>query len=197
MFNQLTTNAEALRLFFTEDVYFIKDKALNPEAAPAASKDLPGTTDQAVTKVTEMNPAAGVTEKQAERMWNFEYLGRNQKGILILVNDALNKVSSPQGTELLRKLVKAIKLTNNDFALVNYAGYQGAAFNVLRTFFKCELILSFGVEAAHLGLEPQPLHQLCHFDQVRIVFTRNLHDLDADIDSKKVLWTTLQMLNNG
>lgn len=194
MANQLTSNAEALRLFFTEDVYLVKDNVnrIN-EAIPA---DLPKV--EAIIAVNEQVEIPPITVADVpvspKKEWSFEYLGKNQKGILILVNDELNKVSSTEGTELLRKLVKAIELTNNDFALVNYANYQGANFENLHQFFNCQLLLSFGVEAQHLGLTPQPLHLLHNFGTTRLIFTMNLHELDKDQVSKKVLWTTLQTI---
>ena len=156
MGNQLTSNAEALRLFFTEDIYLM-------QLAP-------------------------------EQKVEFKYLGKNQKNILILVNDQINEVSSEQGRELLRKLVKAIDLTANDFALVNYANYKDADYNMLSDFFKCQLVLAFGVSSADLGLPVEPLHQIMTHNNTRFIFTTNLHDLDADQVSKKTLWTSLQQL---
>jgi len=201
MANQLTSNAEALRLFFTEDVYLVKSESDACLATPVtenpteAFKPNPVITaaDAVIENLPISVPAIAET-KPLRQKWDFEHLGKNQKGILILVNDNVNKVSSPQGTELLRKLVKAIALTNNDFALVNFANYQGAKFEDLSLFFNCQLVLSFGVDAQQLGLTTQPLHQLNTLGEIRLIFTSNLHDLDSDTASKKILWATLQRL---
>jgi hypothetical protein len=197
MTDQLTSNAEALRLFFTEDVYLVKDEQQNE---PQVKVNIIVESLPAIAIISEQNvvehpivasiPAVSLPEKKIE----FAYLGKNQKGILILVNDKVNKVSSPQGTELLRKLVKAIELTNNDFALVNYADYPGTSFEILKQYFNCQLLLSFGVDAAQLTLASQPLNQLAEQHQVRLVFTANLHELDRDQTAKKMLWGTLQKL---
>ena len=201
MNSQLTSNAEALRLFFTDDVYLVNDQTQSITAEPViiTNRKVEDTTIVApvVAQVEQVTPVLSIVEEPKlvfEKKVEFEYLGKNQKRILILVNDSTNKVSSVQGTELLRKLVKAIELTNNDFALVNYANYTNASFEDLKSFFKCELILSFGVAMRTLGLAEQPLHQLFVVDNVKFVFTKNLHDLDSDQVSKKILWGSLQQL---
>jgi len=200
MNTQLTSNAEALRLFFTDDVYLVNDQTQSITAEPViiTNRKVEDTTIVApVAQVEQVTPVLSIVEEPKlvfEKKVEFEYLGKNQKRILILVNDNTNKVSSVQGTELLRKLVKAIELTNNDFALVNYANYTNASFEDLKSFFKCELILSFGVAMRTLGLAEQPLHQLFVVDSVKFVFTKNLHDLDSDQVSKKILWGSLQQL---
>jgi hypothetical protein len=204
MTNQLTSNAEALRLFFTEDIFLVKDNVQNASVAPVMISA--NFTDKEIivapkveveTKVVLPTSVPVIEEPKANysKEWNFEFLGKNQKHILILVNDAANKVSSPQGTELLRKLVKAIELTNNDFALVNYANYDGATFEDLNQVFSCQLLLSFGVNTDKLGLPEQPLHEITELNKTRLIFTTNLHDLDSDQMSKKTLWATLQKLD--
>jgi hypothetical protein len=194
MINQLTSNAEALRLFFTEDVYLVKNEVeVVLEKANEKLDSMVARVEAAVETV-----AMPIIEEEIQldrkKEWNFEYLGKNQKGILILVNDSVNKVSSVQGTELLRKLVKAIELTNNDFALVNYANYPEAKFEDLTSFFNCKVLLVFGVDPVALNLTAYGLHQLHVIESTRLIFTTNLHELDSDQISKKTLWTTLQQL---
>jgi hypothetical protein len=193
MANQLTSNAEALRLFFTEEVYLVKRGPDNSATVQVGA--LPEIVE--LTNVAEpisIPATPSFTPIEPKKEWTFNYLGKNQKGILILVNDPVNKVSSTEGTELLRKLVKAIELTNNDFALINYANYEGATFEVLQAFFKCQLLLSFGVEAEKLGIAPLPYHLLHNLGTTRLILTSNLHELDKDQPSKKTLWATLQTL---
>ncbi len=187
MTNQLTSNAEALRLFFTEDIYLLPQ-------------------NNATTVVEQLNSEKYVEQNSliadistpiieaAPAKVTFKYLGKNQKNILILVNDSQNDVSTEQGRELLRKLVKAIDLTANDFALVNYANYKEQNFSHFKDAFDCKLILSFGVAAGELALPEQSLHQLNSYEGVSLVFSSNLDELDRDQASKKMLWASLQQL---
>lgn len=191
MSNQLTNNAEALRLFFTEDIYLVKDiQRVDFTKNTVAKSDLARVDDEPKEVFVEIPE---ISRKQ----FDFKYLGKNQKQILILVNDNANEVSTENGRELLRKIVKAISLTANDFALLNYANFKEAAFDDLNDFFKCKLVLAFGVGAEKLGLPNNPLHQITHFKEIKLVFTHNLHDLDNDNESKKLLWGSLKQLNNN
>ncbi|SFH40588.1 hypothetical protein [Pedobacter insulae] len=167
MANQLTSNAEALRLFFTEDIYLIPQQAV--------------TVGESAVKPMKVEVV-------------FKYLGKNQKNILILVNDDQNEVSTVEGRELLRKLVKAIDLTANDFALVNYASYKGHHYDDFKTTFGCKLVLAFGVGASDLNLPVQPQNLLVDYNGVKFIFSSNLDDLERDLPGKKTLWTSLQQL---
>lgn len=206
MSNQLTSNAEALRLFFTEDVYLVKNELQNAFVEPVkVNLDLPQpavvvmpiVNDKPIEQAPVLPNIVEEPKPTLKKSFDFKFLGKNQRHILILVNDKQNDVSTEQGRELLRKLLLAINLTGKDFALVNYANYEDASFEDLNSFFKCQFLLSFGVTANQLGIQEQALHQLVQHNQTKLVLTTNLHDLDSDQPSKKVLWGSLQKINNG
>lgn len=180
---QLTNNAEALRLFFTEDIYLVAENNSQIETETNLSNSI--SEDKKVE-----NPIIIPQKAKTE----FKFLGKNLKNILILVNDAENEVSTEQGRELLRKLVKAIDLTASDFALINYANYSSEKYEELSNFFSCNLMMSFGVSADNLGLPTQPLNQLIKYKEATHIFAKNLKDLDSDLASKKMLWASLQQL---
>jgi DNA polymerase III psi subunit len=212
MENQLTNNANALRLFFTEEVFLVEDKTVKIEREAVIEPVLPlsvdeNKTDEIVEKIasfdenkpvetkkylesTEILPV--VEEPMAAK--SFKFLGGNQKSVLILVNDQAFDVSSEQGRELLRKIVKAIDLNTPDFALVNYAGYQGTSFTELHGFFQPQLMLAFGVEAGHLNLNLTWQNEIILYQTTRMIFAPNLHLLDTDTPSKKALWANLQKI---
>ncbi len=203
MTNQLTCNAEALRLFFTEDIYLVKNEFQEalvmpvnevPEESKAETVVLPKAATKDYEEQAEDLPLVQEPNVELKPKFDFKYLGNNKKNILILVNDSANEVSTEQGRELLRKLVYAIALTGKDFALVNYANYSTATYADFSDFFACKLVLAFGVKPMQLGLAEQPLHQLNEIGETKLVFTTNLHDLESDPASKKVLWASLQKL---
>lgn len=173
MSSQLTNNAEALRLFFTEDVYLVPTAGNVEDGLELSNEDVQ-------------------LENTPQR--TFTFLGKNEKQVLILVNDDDNEVSSEQGRTLLRNLVKAINLTANDFALVNYASCENAGIEAFLNFFKFKHLLAFGVSPSHLGLPDQALHQLVEQRGVGYLFTSNLHDLHNDPLTKRSLWASLQAL---
>ena len=176
MSGQLADSA-ALGLFFTDDIYLV-DKVEGitvPIAVPET--------------IAQVLPAI---EKEK---FVFKYLGKNQKNVLILVNDQQNDVSNDAGKELLRNIVKAIQLSANDFALVNYAGYSNADFKALSEFFSCQLVLSFGVTPSQLGLTDYPTNTIIKQDAIQLVFSSNLDLLAADQLGKKTLWGSLKQLS--
>lgn len=206
MSNQLTSNAEALRLFFTEDVYLVKNELQNAFVEPVkvnvdlpqpAVVVMPTVNDKPITQAPVLPNIVEEPKPTFKKKFDFKFLGKNQRNILILVNDKLNDVSTEQGRELLRKLLLAINLTGKDFALVNYANYEDASFYDLNSFFNCQFLLSFGVTASQLGIQEKALHQLLQHNETKLVLTTNLHDLDSDQASKKILWGSLQKINNG
>lgn len=183
MAEQLTSNNEALRLFFTDDVYLIANEEIKvSETVPAI------TPDEVVSVLAEVRPA----RKQKR---DFNYLGKNAKSILILVSDPVNQVSTEEGRELLRKIVKAIDLSAADFALVNCSAYADADFEELQTYFKPRLMLSFGVLPEALGLAAQPQNSVVRHEGITLVFSSELQALSEDMNGKKALWGSLKQLN--
>ncbi|KIO76004.1 hypothetical protein TH53_17445 [Pedobacter lusitanus] len=207
MGEQLTTSAEALRLFFTEDIYLVNsDDKILPEisaesvSAPAA-QHITAVAETTVSVSGAVNEVPGhaapvIEVKQpAVKTVAFKYLGKNQKNILILVNDEQNEVSTDKGKELLRNIVKALQLTANDFALLNYATCMQTGFEELKSFFKLNVVLSFGVTPLHLGMGEHPVNEIIMQDAAQLIFSGNLDQLADDQIGKKTLWGSLKKLS--
>lgn len=201
MDSQLTADGAALRLFFTDDVYLIDQVGSQPvECYVAADKPLdivvenPISTSKPLAVPTESIIANSATNSVTQAV-NFKYLGKNQRNILILVNDEQNEVSDEDGRELLRKIVKSINLSANDFALLNYAKYRGVGFKQLQEHFSSTLIFSFGVSPADLALSTaHPEHTIVMESAVKMIFSAELKVLDKNPAGKKALWGSLQNL---
>jgi hypothetical protein len=184
--DQLTTNGDALRLFFTDDVYLVNEPIITWGLPPEPSAEPP------VAQKVEPEISSVPPETKAKR--EFRFLGSNKRNILILVNDPDNEVSDEAGRDLLRKVLKSINLVSADFALLNYAKYSGVNFAELSEFFNSSLIFSFGVEPLHLGLINHPSNTIVFEGEVRLIFSHELKKLNADILVKKALWSILQTL---
>lgn len=232
MSDQLTNNPEALRLFFTEDIYLV-DVAQNAAESPKARGPLPqtdhtssqldnmerkgdstgtGVVNQAPSIPTLSIPVQAAVEspapvpgikaehpmatsaQQPAAAQRFQYVGANQRNILILVNDAHNPVSTLQGRELLGNILKAIGLNRNDCALVNYASCDGADFNALQPFFKPLYVFAFGVSPDQLGIPGAAYNSIVTKDQSKLIFSSNLDSLSGDAATKKLLWGSLKQI---
>ncbi|MCJ0742099.1 hypothetical protein [Pedobacter montanisoli] len=196
MHSQLTHNEQALRLFFTDDVYLVNEPVQQYDLQEKPSVE---SKEKAPLKVEEQSakievPVIAETPAVTQAV-NFVYLGKNQKNILVLVNDAENSVCSKEGMEFLTKIVGAVGLTSKDIAILNFARNAHARYESLKSFFGFRLLMSFGVSASELGLEKEfPLHDLELYNDVEIIFTSNLHPLSSDLSAKKQLWGNLKQL---
>ena len=165
MVSQLSTNGEALRLFFTEDIYFVNEDEINVPVADVGNAAI-----------------------------DFKFLGKNKRNILILVNDEQNEVSDEIGRELLRKIVKSVNLTADDFALLNYAKYSNTNFEQLMTYFNSNVVFAFGVTPSSLTLSAHPENTIVHEGTVKLIFSATLPQLNQDANGKKALWGCLKNL---
>jgi len=203
MADQLATGAEALRLFFTDDVFLVDSNEpaeIMLKAAELKTINV-DTSDVKISeakisevKISEVKGSEVIISEVKPAARAFTYLGKNQKNVLILVNDATNDVSTESGRELLRNLVKALQMTANDFALLNVSRYEQLQFNELHSFFSCRLVLAFGVLPSHLGVADQPQHMISTQESVQFVFSGNLDQLSGDLEGKKKLWGSLKQI---
>jgi hypothetical protein len=172
--SQLTTDEQALRLFFTDDIYLVTE----PEVLRSEEKK--------EETLAEVPKEATVPA--------FKFLGNNQRSILILVNDRENDVSDEKGRELLRKIVKSVNLTANDFALLNYANYADVSFAQLQAHFSSVIVFAFGVSPQQLSLGGHPENTVVTEGEVKLIFSAELRKLEEDPSGKKVLWGSLKQL---
>lgn len=201
MNSQLTADGAALHLFFTDDVYLVNEPGvqydgLENSTGPAV-ENLVAEPVVAVPLIKQEIPMISVqaVSPTSQRAIEFRFLGKNKRNILILVNDEQNEVSDEAGRELLRKIVKSINLTANDFALLNYAGYKGTGFKQLQEYFSCNLVFAFGVTPTHLAIDAaHPQHAIVFEGSVKMIFSAELRTLDRNPAGKKALWGSLQNL---
>jgi len=192
MASQLTTNGDALRLFFTDDIYLIRGEEILSTDEVIVSED------QLIKSVPEASVSPVVSLPRAldepEKIPSFKFLGKNSRNILILVNDPEHEVSDEKGRELLRKIVKSVNLSANDFALLNYASYTGTSYAQLQQHFSSVLIFAFGVTPEQLKMKAYPQNSIVLEEGVRLIFSSELKTLEGDPTGKKVLWGSLKQL---
>lgn len=192
MGSQLTTNGDALRLFFTDDIYLIGGEDVFSTEEVALSESQP--VIQAVQGATATEVPVPKVMEEPREVPSFKFLGKNNRNILILVNDREHEVSDEKGRELLRKIVKSVNLSANDFALLNYANYTGTSYAQLQQHFSSVLIFVFGVTPEQLKMKAYPQNRIVMEENVRLIFSSELKSLEEDPNGKKVLWASLKQL---
>jgi DNA polymerase III psi subunit len=236
MGDQLANNPEALRLFFTEDIYLVQHGAaessmgtlemmnLHPANSEASQKNTQTsgstiaeanlaeklkenvfeslasvqepassyTSQVNQVQVDNLNPVLEPQSSSIETNVNFVYRGNNSRNILFLVYDEVNEVTTEEGRELFKNIVKSISLSANDYAIVNYASYKNSSFNELKQFFNATAILTFGVNSVQLGIADYPQHTVVTHEGVKLMFSADLHQLSMDLNMKRALWSALK-----
>jgi len=182
MAGQITRDTEALKLFFTEDIFLVPNEVQPAVKTAVETSEL--STPEPAEKLVTPSPA-----KIA-----YPSIGQNKRKILILVKAAEYPESTTQGVPLLWNIVKAIKLDPNDVAVFNYSAYPNLPLEDLQTYFQPQLLISFGIESTALSISSQPLQVLVTLEKMNAIFSLTLKGLDEDINSKKLLWKSLQQL---
>lgn len=241
MGDQLANNPDALRLFFTEEIYLVPEPVMEdvqvqrpsvqsgvvgrqsfaaadvtvaaqeiaedasttnqasdlktPEEAIVIHTDSSGSPQIVLDEAASGDDVSIVREPALAVRPDFVFLGKNKRSILILVNDEENEVSTEEGRELLKNIVKAINLTGADFALLNYSAYQGTRFEQLQQFFSSKVLFAFGVRATQLGLQYEDQNTLLMHEGIKMIFSANLHQLSSDMQGKKALWSCLKQMD--
>lgn len=185
---QLMSDAEALRLFFTEDIYLITSE-VNAEEAILAQPS-PNILPEVIEKAAVIATVAA--ETQVER---FDYMGGNGKKVLVVMNDPIHPEGKPGEIAFLWRILGAINLGVKDCAVLNRCPYPKADFDALTQFFNPRVLLSFGIDPVNLALEAEENSDLILHNGVQIICSPALDLLDSNKALKTLLWKSLQQLD--
>lgn len=189
MGQQLLENDAALRLFFTDPIFIAAD---NPSIAAKNA----GNASQETNQENTINPDQPNTVTSEPTNLpvtpNFTFMGGNAQHILVLVNDASHSVSTPEGAELLRNILKFMQLKTADFALVNYANNTDATFTELQEFFQPKLMLGFGIDPKKMGIDDANENTATTLNGCVILLAKDLPTISADNNEKRTFLTALK-----
>lgn len=171
-----TTNPLALQYLMTDDIYAIQDTPALSTASPILQ--VPETVDI---------PAAPSLDY-------FEYIGENNKYILIVIDDPAHANLPPKELEALLNILKAKKQELKDVAILNLHKYPTATFNSLKDFFACNSLILFGINPSQLQLEQIQANQISTIGQTRILATFSFTEMLDNLDKKRVFWEEMKKL---
>ncbi|HEX7367490.1 MAG TPA: hypothetical protein VF273_10365 [Pelobium sp.] len=207
--NQLQTdNLIALSLLLDEDIYVLNDlpksetsavameaveelpelpkAAANPPVVPSLSPPTIAAKEVVIPKIEEQEkPAPAKSE-------GFEYLGENNKYILIIVDNANEKFLSKTDQAFLTKIISAKKWSLEDVAIVNKANYAKLDFDELKAFFACNKLITFGFNPTALNIVGALANQKSMYKNVAVLGTWDLAKLQMDVSKKTIFWNQLK-----
>ena len=124
-----------------------------------------------------------------------KYLGKNNRHILIVVNEKDHKFLGDDELSFLMNILNACNVTMADAALVNAYADENVVYENLIVNFEPSTILFIGTEPQALGFPVQiPLYQVLAYNKQQYLCTPSLQKLSADKEEKKQLWVALKKI---
>ena len=124
-----------------------------------------------------------------------KYLGKNNRHILIVVNEKDHKFLGDDELSFLMNILSACNITMADAALVNAYADENVMYENLIKNFEPSTILFIGTEPQALGFPVQiPMYQVQAYNKQQYLCTPSLQKLSADKEEKKQLWVALQKI---
>lgn len=186
MSNLLSQNEAALKMLFTDDIYFIQQDAAalprHPEVVPA---------QVVVQQETEIKKADEAEARNPEPA-DFEYQGENNKYFLVLIDDKIHTRMNPVHLEMLLKVMGAKKMELRDLAILNVSRYPGLKFTALKNFFSCSRLVMFGVSPEQISMPPARLNKLESAGTVKLLVTYSLEEMRSDAEKKREFWNVMK-----
>ena len=139
----------------------------------------------------------GITEPAAREEPGINFLGGNEKKIVILFNDSQNKFLADIQVNFLFDLVTACQLTIGDIALVNFFHNNTITYRELTARLQPRKILIFGIPAKDLDLPfAIPYFQIQNFQEQVYMISPSIQELQMNTELRKQLWACLQKIFN-
>jgi hypothetical protein len=187
----LSTNSAVLTALLGSDVYHISEATSQLEQAsiianePTLAKQEIAS-EQVVIRSTE----------QALKTVNYDYIGENNKYILILIDQPLkSEIISAKDLLLLEKTLAALKLELRDVAIVNLQQCEELHFKSLKEFFSCNKVIGFGIELAKIGIEKEvPINTVFRIEECPFLLASSLEELSTNQAQKVIWWSAMKSI---
>jgi hypothetical protein len=144
--------------------------------------------------VAEVTSPVIAETKPVEEPSYFEYLGDNNKYILILVSEPKHQYIEPKELETLTNILKGKKQELKDVAIVNLQKYPTATFGALRKFFVCSSVVMFGVDPAQIKIDGLKLNRVSDFQGSKVLATYRISEMLTDVEKKRAFWDEMKKL---
>ena len=145
-----------------------------------------------VKPITKQEPESLIPQKNEV---DINYLGKNGKHILILVNEEDHKFLGDEELSFLMNILSACNITMADAALVNAHADENVIYENLIRIFEPITILFIGTEPQALGFPVQiPMYQVQPYNKQQYLCAPSLQKLSTDKEEKKQLWLALKKI---
>ena len=191
----LSTNSAVLTALLGSDVYHISEATSQLEQAGIIANEQ-NIEKQAITAEPSVASAkvTMISSDQTPSSLHYDYLGENNKYILILIDQPLkSEIISSKDLLLLEKTLAALKLELRDVAIVNLQQCEELHFKSLKEFFSCNKVIGFGIELAKIGIEKEvPINTVFRIEECPFLLASSLEELSGNQAQKVVWWSAMK-----
>ena len=185
-------NPNAYRFIMQDEIYLLEqDKGVKHIAI----------TPGPAVKSEEITPTPAVKVPQAPFQpvvetpkLTFNYLGKNNKNFLVLVNYAAEEFIDPAHLTALESILKRLEVAIDDVAILNMKNHAHADLNVLSQFFSPKKLLIMGDAALPAGTKKPALNALFKLNGYNALFSFSFAEMMESNDNKKAFWEQMKKL---
>jgi hypothetical protein len=187
----LSTNSAVLTALLGSDVYHISEATSQLEQAGLVANE-PTVAKQEIASEQVVIPST----EQALKTVHYNYLGENNKYILILIDQPLKReIIAAKDLLLLEKTLAALKLELRDVAIVNLQQCEELHFKSLKEFFSCNKVLGFGIELAKIGIEKEvAINTVFRIEDCPFLLASSLEELSNNQAQKVIWWSAMKSI---
>lgn len=187
-------NPVALRFILEDELYLLSmDKTLYEKKAitePVIDEPAPEIqAPQVVAPVIEVPQPEVKTQPLT-----FNYLGKNLKNFLILVNYPELEFIADAHLTALQNILKRKQFELHDVAIVNMAKHSEATLDSLTSFFKPARLLLLGQAAIPQGLAQLSLNSPKVVSGFQALYSFSFGEMMDSVDHKKAFWEQMKTL---
>jgi len=135
-----------------------------------------------------------ISDNRKPEVPSFEYLGDNNKYLLILVDQPGEIHINKENRDDLEKILKAMNMELRDAAIFNLADRIGTNFQELKDFFACAKVVLFGIDPARLSLPAIPGNQIVEYQGVKLLATYSFAEMADSREKKAAFWNEMKKL---
>lgn len=111
---------------------------------------------------------------------------------MLLVNEPGVPYLEKSNLEVLQKILQAKGMELKDVAILNLSRYAETTFESLKTFFSCSRLCLFDIAPQQLGLPALPSNELAAHQEVKVLATFSLKELQQTQHKKVAFWNVMK-----
>ncbi|RYU86939.1 hypothetical protein EWM62_17465 [Mucilaginibacter terrigena] len=209
-------NPQAFRYIMHDEIYLLAaDKALlippavenapDPAEQPAAETTLavaeaaepatPVITEQPVAQPAPIEATSTTHQPTVQTAdTEFNYLGKNNKNFLVLVNYPNEEHIAAAHLPALESILKRKELSLDDVAILNVNKYAPVKLAALAAYFKPTRLVIMGSDSMPDGIGNLPLNKPLQGKKTHVLYSFSFDEMMSSNDNKKTFWEHMKTL---